>query len=222
VFGQSGSKSTAGQQFIGIAGIWGDGGTDGGAGVLGSADDNNAAVFQNNSSTGYATVIIQALNKGTPPLIAYGTAGSCTVDYQGNLSCTGSKNAVVPVDGGQRIVAMSAIESPKNWFEDFGSAQLVNGVAVVTLDSTFIQTVNTEQEYQVFLTPYGDCKGLYVTNRTRKSFEVHELGGGTSSLSFGYRITALRRKYENVRFADHTYDSKSTKSMRQRMPAPGR
>jgi hypothetical protein len=99
VFGQSGSKSTAGQDFIGIAGIWGDGGTDGGAGVLGSADDNNAAVFQNNSPTGYATVIIQAFNAGTPPLIAYGTKGLCTVDYEGNLGCTGTKSAVVPIDG---------------------------------------------------------------------------------------------------------------------------
>jgi hypothetical protein len=70
---------------------------------------------------------------------------------------------------------MSAIESPQNWFEDPGSTQLVNGSAVVVLDRDYIQTVNTETEYQVFLTPYG--QGLNVANRTVSSFEVHELRG---------------------------------------------
>ena len=144
---------------------------------------------------------------------------ACDIDFSGDLSCTGTKNAVVPVDGGKRIVAMSAIESPKNWFEDFGSARLVNGAAVVALDSVFTQTVNTTEEYQVFLTPYGDCKGLYVSSRTANSFEVHELGGGSASLSFGYRITAVRRNYENVRFADHTHDLDGLKRMRARMKA---
>jgi hypothetical protein len=110
----------------------------------------------------------------------------------------------VPIDSGRRTVALSAIESPKNWFEDFGSAQLEHGSALVALDADFMQTVNSNEEYLVFLTPYGDCKGLYVTNRNANSFEVHELGSGTATLNFGYRVTALRRNYENVRFADYT------------------
>jgi len=125
---------------------------------------------------------------------------------------------MVPVDGGKRSVAMSAIESPVNWFEDAGSGHLANGVAVVELDPTFIQTVNTEQEYQVFLTPYGDCKGLYVTKRAANSFEVHELGGGAASLSFGYRIMAIRKNYENVRFDDRTRQMEHMKKqMRETM-----
>jgi len=126
---------------------------------------------------------------------------------------------LVLVDGGRRMVAMSAIESPVNWFEDAGSARLVNGVAVVELDPTFIQTVNTELEYHVFPVPYGDCKGLYVTNRTANSFEVHELGGGTANLSFGYRIMALRKKHETVRFADHTREMERDNQMQERMKA---
>jgi hypothetical protein len=137
----------------------------------------------------------------------------CDVDAGGNLNCTGSKNAVVPVDGGKRIVAMSAIEAPQNWFEDFGSAQLVNGVAVVTLDRDFIQTVNSETNYKVFPVPNGECKGLYVTNKTANSFEVRELGAGRSNIGFDYRITVLRKNYENVRFADHTQDLDGVKKM---------
>jgi hypothetical protein len=42
-----------------------------------------------------------------------------------------------------------------------------------------IQTaVNANLEYHVFLTPNGDCKGLYVHQKTATSFEVRELGGG--------------------------------------------
>jgi hypothetical protein len=36
--------------------------------------------------------------------------------------------------------------------------------------------------------------------------EVRELGSGTSNVRFDYRITAIRRKYETVRFEDHTND----------------
>jgi hypothetical protein len=150
------------------------------------------------------------------PFVAYGTGpGACLIDASGNLTCTGTKNAAVPVDAGSRWVAMSAIESAVNWFEDAGEAELANGSAFVTLDPTYIQTVNTNEKYQVFLTPYGDCKGLYVTNRTANSFEVHELDGGAASLTFGYRIMAIRKNYETVRFADRTREMDAVKRNRE-------
>lgn len=209
VFGQNGTQSTTGAglqtTFVNGVGVWGDGGLiNRGFGVAGTVDTGIAGIFQNNAA-GYNTVTI--FNNAVGPSFSSGSpGGSCGIDQGGNLNCTGSKNTVVLLDGGKRIVAMSAIEAPQNWFEDAGSAHLVSGAAVVSLDSDYLQTVNTEREYQVFLTPYGDCKGLYVANRTANSFEVHELGGGTASLSFGYRIMALRKKYEEVRFADHTND----------------
>jgi hypothetical protein len=120
---------------------------------------------------------------------------------------------VVPIYGGKRKVAMSAIESPQNWFEDFGSAQLSNGSAVVALDPDFIQTVNTSTHYMVIPVPNGECKGLYITHKTPVSFEVRELGGGTSNIAFDYRIVVLRKNYEGVRFADHTNDPDPRKVM---------
>ena len=228
VWGQNKSESTTGSGLSSAVGakgvgVWGDGGaTSGNFGVVGSVDDGTAGVFINNSPGGAPTLYVQAENSASTPFIVDFDATPnflgkyCEVDSSGDLSCTGSKSAVVPVDGGQRIVAMSAIESPKNWFEDFGSAELVNGKAVVTLDPTFIQTVNTEMDYRVFPVPNGDCKGLYVTNKTATSFEVRELGGGTSSVAFDYRITALRKNYENIRFADHTHDLDGMKKMLER------
>jgi len=218
VWGEQANESNTAHSLSLASGVWGDSGSGESFGVIGTADDFLAGYFTNTSTSGFPPLYVEAMNGASNMFEAYnlGTTGDCYIDPKGDLKCTGTKNAVVPVDGGSRTVALSAIESPKNWFEDFGSAQLVNGSALVALDTVFTQTVNTSEEYQVFLTPYGDCKGLYVSNRTANSFEVHELGGGSGTLSFGYRITALRRNYENVRFADATHDLDASKRMRER------
>lgn len=131
------------------------------------------------------------------------TNNFCSFDVLGNLFCSGSKSAVVPVDQ-NRMVALYAVESPENWFEDYGGGTLVNGAATVTLDAVFAQAVNTEMAYRVFLTPNGDCRGLYVASKTATSFDVRELGGGHANIDFDYRIIAKRKGYENIRLADKT------------------
>jgi len=208
VYGESVNSSTVGSGIFPNAGVWGDTGNIGNDGVLGTADDafpmvafNNSTIrttsFFENETTGSSTApIFRTVNN------FFG--GACTIDVSGDLSCTGSKSAVVPADNGTRKVALYAVESPQNWFEDFGSGTLAGGVAAVTLEPTFAQTVNTAMEYHVFLTPKGDCKGLYVANETPASFEVHELGGGQSNVAFDYRIVAHRKGYESVRLADKT------------------
>jgi hypothetical protein len=219
VFGQKGTSiSSVGSNLLGEGvGTWGDAGTGGGSawGVLGTVDDGYGGVFENDSALSLALYAYN-YNPSAITFFAGGPGGDCEVDVNGNFACTGSMSPVVPIDRGARKVALSAIESPKNWFEDAGSAQLVNGSAIVTLDSDFIQTVNTEMDYKVFPVPNGDCKGLYVASKTPTSFEVRELGGGASSIHFDYRIMALRKNYENVRFADHTKDNDPRKEMLRR------
>ena len=56
----------------------------------------------------------------------------------------------------------------------------------------------------MFLTPKGDCNGLYVAKESPTSFVVRELGGGVSNIGFDYRIMAKRRGYESIRLADKT------------------
>jgi hypothetical protein len=70
----------------------------------------------------------------------------------------------------------------------------------------FAQTVNGDVEYHVFLTPNGECEGLYVTNKTTHGFEVHELHGGHTNVAFDYRIMLRRKGFENVRMQDVTAD----------------
>jgi hypothetical protein len=213
--GVYGLESTTGGSITGTifnfagGGTWGDGGADSNYGLIGTTDNRAAGIFWNggagvdpgfytNFSFNFATGGV-----GFPWAAQNGDGAGCNIDPVGDLTCTGAKNAAVPVDGGKHYVAMAAIESPKNWFEDFGSARLSGGVAVVRLDSRFTQTVNAKMEYHVFLTPNGDCKGLYVHQKDANSFEVRELGGGNSSIKFDYRITALRKNYESIRFANH-------------------
>jgi hypothetical protein len=186
-------------------GVWGD--SSGDWGVLGSTDEGDAIVGFNASepfATGYFEND-ESASATAPVLVTVGgnIGGACMFDVSGDMYCSGSKSAVVPVDNGARKVALYAVESPKNWFEDFGSGRLSNGSAVIELEPTFAQTVNT-QSYHVFLTPSGDCKGLYVSQKSAGGFEVRELGGGTSSVDFDYRIVAERRGFENIRMADKT------------------
>jgi hypothetical protein len=228
IYGQgvAGSAEGAAASFRPL-GVWGDtSGNEGtGAAVLGTIDQGVAvagysnyasiatANFENDESTGVSAVVLAALGKH------YG--GICIMDVQGNLGCNGSKSAVVPVDGGSRQVALYAVEAPENWFEDFGSGHLSGGTSIITLDPTFAQTVNTGEDYHVFLTPNGDCKGLFVTQKTETSFEVRELGGGKSNVPFDYRIVARRKGFENIRLADKTQQFKDVVATSERGRAGG-
>ncbi len=97
------------------------------------------------------------------------------------------------------MVKVYSQESTQVWLEDFGTASLVGGLATVKLDAKFAQLVDTKMPYHVFLTPNGDCHGLYISRKDATTFEVRELGGGQSSVDFDYRISALRNGYEKVR-----------------------
>jgi hypothetical protein len=207
MYGQHVGASILGSE-IPYAGIWGDTNTLGAAGVAGTGMDGIGGIFLNDSPSGNWALVAANYSSSGPIFTAENIANgvSCTINASAQLHCDGGIGAIVQLDSGNRKVAMAGIESPENWFEDFGSAQLVNGVAVIQLDRDFIQTVSTEKDYRVFPVPNGDCQGLYVTNKSANSFEVRELGGGSSNIRFDYRIAAVRKNYETVRFADHTKD----------------
>ena len=121
-----------------------------------------------------------------------------SVAVQGNFTVFGgAKSAAVRhPDGSHR--RLYAVEAPESWFEDFGKGQLANGRASVQLDRDFAAVVHAD-DYHVFLTAEGDSKGLYVTGKSATGFEVREQQGGTSSLSFSYRIVAKRKDIPGVR-----------------------
>ena len=112
-----------------------------------------------------------------------------------NLSVTGSKNALVSTPSyGDRLI--NAYETAEYYFGDIGSNRVRDGECVVVLDPIFMECVNTDIEYQVFLTPYGDGH-IYVKYRDYDRFTV--VG---DNIPFGWEIKAKRKNYEYVRLKE--------------------
>lgn len=90
---------------------------------------------------------------------------------------------------GPAVTTYSA-QSSSPTLEDFGEAQLSNGRANVTIERTFGAAIDRGAGYLVFITPEGDTRGLYVTQKTSGGFTVRENQGGRSNVAFQYRIVA--------------------------------
>jgi hypothetical protein len=185
VIGFSGFSGPVLPNPVTVGGVWGSSNASHGVGT----SNANAGVF--GYSTNAPGIIGMTSN---PASVAGGFFGN--VGITGNLQVVGQKSAVVPFPDGSRR-ALYCMESPELWFEDFGSAKLARGRAVVKIDANFAKVIK-RGDYRVFLTPEGDCHGLYVRRKSANSFEVRELTGGKSSVAFSYRIAAAARTSSNL------------------------
>jgi hypothetical protein len=238
-YGVSGSTATTG---FGAGVIGGASATTGQAfGVFGQTNSpNGPAIFGNAASTsGYPSAVVGFLDSNDggvagqfiahtgAGLILQGLSGpnfnqvfsvdaNGNLNISGNLVVTGTKSSTAKLQNG-REVALYAVESPENWFEDFGSAELKSGVALVPLDASFAEATNASIAYHVFLTANGDSNGLYVSRKTATGFEVREHGAGSSNVAFDYRIVVKRRGFEGARMAEVQHDVKTLDSSRQHL-----
>jgi hypothetical protein len=167
------------------------------AGVFGDSDASYGVIGRTTAAgysgcTGIATTPNTAAFAGGAGSGAYAAYFSGATVVQGDFTVVGGqKNAAVRhTDGSYRL--LHCVESPEPWFEDFGTAKLANGKAEVRLDADFAAVVDAS-DYLVFLTPEGDSRGLYITNKIAGGFAVREQQGGTSSLSFSWRVVARRK-----------------------------
>ena len=145
----------------------------------------------------------------------YDNTGTATQQYNRE---TGSKSGVLSTkDYGQRL--MYCVESPEIWFEDFGSAQLVNGRARIDLDPVLRQTVTIDDQHpmKVFVTLNGESDGVYV-EKGYDHFVVVERGGGSSNVSFDWRLVAKRKGLENARLDPFIPAESAADSDAQRAP----
>ena len=188
----SGVRGTAG------SGLGLPAGYDQNAGVFGTSQAHPGVTGTSQTHPGVVGYSIDNYGVyGESPTGAGYFKGDVTVT--GMLMVQGAKPAAVPFPDGSRRL-LYCIESPVCWFEDFGSARLERGRAVVKLDSDFAKVVKLN-ECRIFLTPEGDCRGLYVRRKGGRRFEVRELQKGTSSIRFSYRIVARRKDVPGERFA---------------------
>jgi hypothetical protein len=97
-----------------------------------------------------------------------------------------------PLHNPERMIVFKCVESPKVTVEDWGIAELKNGKAFVGFSEEFVALMSDKAEYAVFLTPEGECNGLYVSKKEFYGFEVKELNNGKSNIRFSWHVKAIR------------------------------
>ncbi len=122
-----------------------------------------------------------------------------------NLHVYGSKNSVVPSSKG--YIAINAYETAEYYFGDIGESQTdKQGIKIINLEPLFLETVNTNVPYQVFLSSYDDAK-VWVFARNNNMFIVKS---DKPNVKFAWEIKAKRKDYENVRL--ETVDLKNERN----------
>lgn len=103
-------------------------------------------------------------------------------------------NSTIIKDGANNPRIMFSPEAPEILFQDFGVGRLVNGIARIEIDPILSQSIYVDQNHplKVFVTLEGDCKGIFITNKSQNGFTVKELQNGKSNVSFSWQIVASR------------------------------
>jgi hypothetical protein len=184
-------------------GVWGTsssgdgvyGTSSSGEGVYGYSATNAGGFFENGTPY-FSTLLVQSDDPAGTPLYVYNsvTEDGFVVDqdgdgyFSGNVAATGYITDL-RTRGGPRVEAFSP-ESTRATIEDTGTARLEGGEGAVRFDSAFAGTIDAARGYQVFLTPNGDTRGLYVAAKYEGGFIVRENEHGRSSVYFDYRVVA--------------------------------
>ncbi len=111
---------------------------------------------------------------------------------KGGAVITGGVSVNALTSQGSRL--LHGIQAADDLAEDVGRGQLQGGRARVNLDPLFAETIRTD-DYHVFLTPHSaDSRGLALVGRDSRGFDVRELGNGTGSYAFDWRVVAERKE----------------------------
>lgn len=117
----------------------------------------------------------------------------------GNLYCGGTKNRMVETEHFGTVL-QNALETPTPTFEDYGEGILdETGMCRIYLEDKFIETIDTNTKYTIFLTKYG-VGDIYVSDRQPDYFEVT----GTPNLTFSWQLLATQRDYNSIRLDEKT------------------
>ncbi len=166
--------------------------------------ETNSFGIDIHDETNESTAIVEAPDfffEGNSP------SGSVSIDLSGNESLSGT----LTMSGGTHVrtrgshgatMTEYADRATAPQVEDVGEGHLENGRAYVAIDTRLAETIDRRVAYHVFVTPEGDCNGLYVTQKSPAGFEVRELRGGRTSLAFDYRIVAKPVDDDGARLPD--------------------
>lgn len=107
-------------------------------------------------------------------------------------------------------VTMFAPEAPEVLFQDHGVGKLTNGKVHISLDAHLVKNIEVSKDHplKVYVQLEGECNGVYVANKSVQGFDVVELAGGTSNVSFSWMIVATR-KNEMIQQPDGSFKKAS-------------
>lgn len=132
---------------------------------------------------------------------AFGNNGSFNVN--GPLHVTGSKNSIVETRQG--YLAINAYETAEYYFGDIGENNTGDtSQVVIGIDRIFNEVVNTDIQYQVFVTPYSNAH-VWVEKRYNNRFIVKS---DRPNAEFGWELKAKRKGYESNRLRRVNVDFK--------------
>jgi hypothetical protein len=164
-----------------------------GSGIAGTGFRIGVAGFaRNNANTAFGGYFINDNS--------YAYVGGWNFDATTNLFTpykiigNGAVSTIVEDVNGQKVT-MFCPEAPEVLFQDYGTGQLVNGQAIITIDPTFAKNILVDADHplKVFIQLQGDCNWVYVANKTANGFTVNELAQGQSNTPFSWMIVATRK-----------------------------
>ncbi|MDP3970989.1 MAG: hypothetical protein Q8P90_04830 [bacterium] len=198
------------------AGVWGGSvGTPGSEAEFATYGNGVQGETYSKANTAGGGIFYSLSDDGDADGVVGQTASSSGNSYgvysSGKFGASGTKSAVVYTET-QGPTELYAEEATEVWFTDYGEGKLTDSYTKIDLDPLFLETVtiNEDEPMQVFTQSYSYAT-LYVT-RNNDSFEVHSISGEKDA-SFGYRVVAKRKYFENERM-------QSTKAVIDRFMRP--
>lgn len=150
-------------------------------------------------------------NAGRDDLLCdYNFIGYKNCHFNGDMSCSGQKNRIVDTEHYGKI-KMNAVETTECYFADIGRAKLKNGKCIIRLDKKFLETVNTNIQYEVKTWAYGNGN---VWVEPSGMYPQYVIVKGTNDIEFGYEIIAKQKGYEAIRM--EAYSKEKSPILRNR------
>ena len=128
-----------------------------------------------------------------------GLGGKWSIDENGTILTKGLLKTVIESYQGT-LVETVAVTSPDVQITLVGSAELVNGEAVIVFEDVkpeYNDIIDTASPVRVVVTPNGPVS-LYVTAKDHNGFTVREMGGTSSGVTFDWMVSAYRKDFAPV------------------------
>jgi hypothetical protein len=171
-----------------------------GQGLAVSGYDIGTYVKAQRTGNGNQKAIHATLGTTNYTYICYRTSGGSQYDVYGD----GGYGFAMPTSKGERTLVSTA--SPEPWIEDYGSAEIIDGVGHVDLDPLYLDCVAVKAAHplKVFIELTSPLVNQYYISKGTTGFDVVVVGedAKNANATFDYRVVAKRQGRESKRFEE--------------------